>query len=563
MVNDHFQDYDWTQRARPVEHAELTVIGQVGTPGAMGAVFKVDGRPPCLYKKYATPALHAARLDRLVAWRNQLSPQERDFLDAYCAWPLVTVTDAGRTVGFLMRSAPTEFWVDMLGEEHTLELQHLIHAAASEKLGIPLPSPGQRLALVRDLAEILAFFDNHNIIYGDVSEKNVLWTVHKFPRIFLIDCDNARPIDIAGSDAGVAMARNPSWRDPDLPENGLPDTNSDRYALAVFCYRVFYGYYPAPHGVTAALEDDRKRVLLPHSAPRLPQLERHLTSGLGAPAYRPTAADWISAIAATDPSAPEGATDPSAPEGTVGSHSHEFTITRPIARIRQQRPRRLVLPVAVGAFIAVLAAVLILFAQVSTTPKSLAYYLSSWQAGPVKISVPHYEIIEENYNKAPGDRGVVLTRVSIRNLATYALDLSQAHSNLVLVVDVKFSAGSHVPIAPQAVPGVPSNLHLYDVGFGAGIWQVLDDKKIYHTANWAGTSLPSQKTYTSPSPADNSAIYVTPPPVGPRIFSLINVGPAKLNILGIAWLSKNGKILGFCPVSSWQGANSAKSFLGS
>ena len=300
-----FQGQDWTHQVRSVEQAELTLIGQVGNPGAMGTVFKVDGRPPCLFKKYVTPAWHAARLDRLVAWRNELTAHERNFLDSYCAWPLVTVTDAGQTIGFLMRSAPPPFWVDMLGQEHTLELQHLIHAATSEKLGIPMPSPQQRLALVKGLAEILAFLHDHNIIYGDVSEKNVLWTIQNFPRIFLIDCDNARPADLARSDAGVAMARNPSWRDPDLPEDGLPDTNSDRYALAVFCYRVFYGYYPSPRGVTASLEDDRTRVLLPHSAPNLPQLERHLTSGLGAPAYRPTAANWISAITAIDLSALE------------------------------------------------------------------------------------------------------------------------------------------------------------------------------------------------------------------------------------------------------------------
>jgi hypothetical protein len=548
-----FQDHDWTHRIRSVEQAELTVIGQVGNPGAMGTVFKVDGRPPCLFKKYVTPAMHTARLDRLVAWRNELSPQERDFLDAYCAWPLVTVTNEGRTVGFLMRSAPAAFWVDMLGEEHTLELQHLIHAAASEKLGIPLPSPEQRLALVGQLAEILAFFDDRNIVYGDVSEKNVLWTIQRFPRIFLIDCDNARPIDLARSDAGVAMARNPSWRDPDLPEDGLPDTNSDRYALAVFCYRVFYGYYPVPRGVTASLEDDRTRVLLPHSAPHLPRLERNLVSGLGAPAFRPSAADWISVIAATDLSASGG---------TVESHSDELTTTRPLARVRRPRRRRgLLLPAAGSVFIAVLAAVLILLTHVFTTPESLAGYLTSWQAGPVKISVPHYEVIEEAADNAPGNRGVVLARISIRNLTTHTLDLSEAYSSLVLVVDGTFADGSEIPISPMSISGVPANLHLYYVGFAAGSWQVLDKEKKYHYANWAGVSLSADETYTSSSVAVNSAIYVTPPPGGPKVSSPVNIGPAKLHVLGIAWVNASGKILGLCPVSSWKGGNSAQNFL--
>lgn len=551
-----FPGYDWTHQVRPVEEAELTVTGQVGSPGAMGTVYLVDGQPSCLYKKYVTPALHAARLDRLVAWRNGLAPQERGFLDAYCAWPLVTVTDAGLISGFLMRSAPADFWFDMLGETHTLELQHLIHAAASERLGIPLPSPVQRLALVRKLAEILAFFDHHDIVYGDVSEKNVLWTAQGLPRIFLIDCDNARPVGLTGANPGVAMARSLNWRDPDLPEHGVPDTNSDRYALAVFCYRVFYGYYPAPRGVTASLEDDRSRVLLPHSAPQLPRLERCLTSGLGAPARRPSAAEWVSVIAATDLSSRGRPPDGPADEPVTAT-----TLPQPF--LRRTRSRRFVVPMAISVVLVILATAFTVVPRLLATPELLTDYLASWQLGPVQISVLHYEVIEEQDHRAPRNRGVVFARISIRNSTARTLDLTEAPASLVLVVAGGFGNGSHVPVDSRPVAAIPARMHLYSVGFGTGKWQVLDGTKRYRTAGWAGVPIPPGGTFTSSSPGGNSAIYVTTPPSGPVVSAAVNIAPAKLNILGIAWIGQNGKVLGFCPVSSWKGGNSATSFLSS
>lgn len=301
------QDQDWTRRTAPVEEAELRVTGQVGSPGATGTVYEVAGQPACMFKKYIEPSRHAARLGSLVAWRNSLSWWERNLLDEHCAWPLVTVTSGGETTGFLMRAAPDDFWADMAGEPHTLELQHLIHARSAREFGIDLPGPGERLNLVRDLAEILAFFDAHQVVYGDVNERNVFWTTRGFPRVFLIDCDNSRPADLPGAAAGVAMPRNPSWRDPDLPDGGYPDSASDRYALAVFCYRAFYDCYRDPGQPMPSLAGERSLILIPERAPRFPVLERCLARGVGARRSRPSAADWLSAIAATDVPGPDTA----------------------------------------------------------------------------------------------------------------------------------------------------------------------------------------------------------------------------------------------------------------
>ncbi len=377
---------DWTCRTEPVELSELDVLGPVGNPGAMGTVYRIAGQPPYLYKKYIDSSAHAARLDLLITWRNSLSAEAREFLDSRCAWPVVAVTENGQTAGFLMRSAPDDFWADMAGENHTLELQHLIHTAGAKAFGIELPGPEQRLALIASLADVLAFLEAHEIVYGDVNERNVLWTLKTSPRVYLIDCDNARPGYLPGETAGVAMPRNASWRDPDLPEGGYPDSNSDRYTLAVFCYRVFYLSYLRPGFAKASLDDDRDRVLLPEEAPHFPALERNLSYGLGRPQTRPSAAQWAAAIRAVDLSAPQPV--PSAGQaGPPGGPNEEQRDLRP------WRPGRVLGTAAITATIIVLAVVLTLAflgLLLSSGLRGPAVVPHLKEAGPVKISVLHH-----------------------------------------------------------------------------------------------------------------------------------------------------------------------------
>jgi hypothetical protein len=563
---------DWTRRTSPVEGGELRVLGAIGNPGAMGTVYQVAGQPPCLYKKYVNPSMHAARLDRLIAWRNSLSGGAREFLDSRCAWPLVAVTESGRTAGFLMRSAQDEFWADMAGELHTLELQHLIHTAAAKEFGIELPHPEQRLALVESLADTLAFLEAHDFVYGDVNERNVLWTLEDRPQVFLIDCDNARPADLPAASAGVAMPRNASWRDPDLPEGGYPDISSDRYTLAVFCYRVFYEYYLPTGTAKASLDDDRNKVLLPEEAPHLPGLERALTYGLGRPRTRPSGAEWIAAIKDVDLSTPQP--DPTVPFAIPPSWQDE---QRPaaysrrrgqVSRGRAPAATAIMLAATVIA-VAAVAFITILVMNVFAAPESLSQYLASWRAGPVQISVQGYFSHEEQaYKEVSGkwkpinaNWSNVALRVSVQNLTDQSLDLPSAHTHLVLVVDAPFPRGTPVRMPPKPLAGIPSQLHLYSVGFPTGTSDVEDENHKIHISGWTGRTLGVGDVFSSLNIRDNSAIYTVPSTVHRVISNYVTTSPARLHILGVAWLGSDGNILGFSPASEWPGKNSLASFL--
>jgi hypothetical protein len=266
--------------------------GDLVGEGVAGCVFAVPGDDGLVWKKYRErpDPRHAARLRRLIAWRAALPPGDREFLDRHCAWPLeATLGDDGAASGFLMRRAPDAFWArgPRDGRPYTLELQHLLDDDAPRRLGIPVVPLTQRLGLIADLALILSLLEREEMVYGDVSPFNVLWTVTPEPAVFLIDCDNARPVSQAVSDGGLALPRDTEWRDPWPGARFLPDVHSDRHALAVFSYSVLYGLMPP----------DEPRV--PENAPRLPGLEQLVSDGVwGSRWARPCGADWHGAIVA-------------------------------------------------------------------------------------------------------------------------------------------------------------------------------------------------------------------------------------------------------------------------
>src|SRR5258708_5603720 len=87
--------------------------------------------------------------------------------------------------------------------------------------GGPLPAPvsPERLGLVYALAGVLEAFETAGspVSHGDLSTKNVLWSLQRGPEVFVIDCDNCerfgsdlRPI----SSGARRRAMTPNWDDP-------------------------------------------------------------------------------------------------------------------------------------------------------------------------------------------------------------------------------------------------------------------------------------------------------------------------------------------------------------
>lgn len=286
--------------------------------GGQGEVLAVHGDGELLYKSYRAPdRVNGRALAALVAVRRGLPPQERAQLDAQTAWPLCRVVDGqrgGRTTGFLMHRAPASMtWRTPQGAAKLTELQFLLRAPRPAWGDIAQPAPGQRRELALALVELIERLHGWQLVLGDVSQANVLWTVRPGTAVFLLDCDGFRT---SGSDPVLAQADTPDWQDP----RARPDTatvDSDRYKAALAVARILAREaYAAPdkpfEPVGGELDERQERAV-----------RRRLADAGGPYGSRPTLAEWRRALSPRDviklspvtPPPPRPAPDPSVLEG--------------------------------------------------------------------------------------------------------------------------------------------------------------------------------------------------------------------------------------------------------
>lgn len=100
----------------------------------------------------------------------------------------------------------------------------------------------KRLAVIENLAEILASLHARGLVYGDLSGNNVLVSAHADrARVFLIDLDNLRTADAPSSGFFT-----PPYGAPEQASSGSSQ-HTDRFSLAVLAFSVlvagnpFYG----------------------------------------------------------------------------------------------------------------------------------------------------------------------------------------------------------------------------------------------------------------------------------------------------------------------------------
>lgn len=134
-----------------------------------------DGAWPAVYKEYdpdILPSVDAAALASMVGLLTELGAAEGEWLCERIAWPVTVVEDHGRTVGFLTRATPDRFletFADLLNDDRYGERD--------------------RLSLLNDLASVLHRLHRIGIVVGDLSPRNLLFTMHPRPECFFVDCD--------------------------------------------------------------------------------------------------------------------------------------------------------------------------------------------------------------------------------------------------------------------------------------------------------------------------------------------------------------------------------------
>jgi hypothetical protein len=213
-------------------------------------------------------------------------------LDSFAAWPLALVSGAdGQIVGFLMPLAPVDFFstitVDGVGlGRQANEAQQLIPAAAGRTaLGYTVPKDDDvltRLSLAAGIARAFAFLHRRQVVYGDLSGKNLLFSTSPHPRVLLIDCDSVR---LSGEATLAAQMNTPFWAAPEASISSRTQTpESDVFKLSLMILRTVV---PGDHKSSQTRDAGRVRGVLDPTGFEL--MRRGLSRDASA---RPTAAEW-------------------------------------------------------------------------------------------------------------------------------------------------------------------------------------------------------------------------------------------------------------------------------
>jgi hypothetical protein len=299
------------------------MVGPLLAEGGEGKVYELVGRPDQVYKAYRVPP-PARPLTDLVEWcaaLGQDAPALAGRVRASTSWPLAVVggpganQPEGRAVGLLLPKAPRRYRLRHKdGQSHLATLSYLTadpaQRAASYGLTLPPAMSADRFGLVYALARLLEAFEwaSPAIGHGDLSAKNVLWSLTRGPEVFVLDCDNGEPFPsppVAGAPTGARRrAMTPNWDDPAVMAGSNPGPASDRYSLALIFLRVVgAAHFPIQKRQKEG-EDIVLDVDVPGSARRLATLGPEApiwslcSSGLSAtdPAARPPASAWVDAL---------------------------------------------------------------------------------------------------------------------------------------------------------------------------------------------------------------------------------------------------------------------------
>ena len=276
--------------ARVVDRAQLGTLTKVGQ-GGQGVVYQApNGRTKfsasIVYKEYRARTLAEidfVALDAMSALvEDSLPSEDAERLISMAAWPCAIVETSGAPTGFVMPAIPDQFFLPISTvkgiERAPAEFQHLLNEPSFVAArGITL-GEGQRYELLLELASALAFFHQTGICIGDISPKNILFSITPQPAVYFVDCDTMR---INGVSA-LPQVETPGWEAPDGEE--LATVYSDSYKLALLALRLLVG------------DQDAKRPRqLPSSLPKY--LYQLISDTLDHPPLsRPLPEAWISIL---------------------------------------------------------------------------------------------------------------------------------------------------------------------------------------------------------------------------------------------------------------------------
>jgi len=259
-----------------------------------------------VYKEYKPAVLGSLSVDALRALPDFL--ESLPYIDgarliSLASWPCALVEDGGRVSGFIMPAIPDEFFVDFwtsnkpVPSRVSAEFQHLLNdpQVVAARFGGVVVSERQKYELLRETASALLFLHQRGVCVGDISPKNLLFSLRPSSAVYFVDCDAMRV-------KGVSLTHQvetPGWGVPAGEEKAT--VFSDRYKLGLLALRLILGS-----------QDAKDPAMLPSSVPA--DLRQIITSTLTLrPDQRPHLTVWDTALASAISTASQHTTPPAPP----------------------------------------------------------------------------------------------------------------------------------------------------------------------------------------------------------------------------------------------------------
>lgn len=288
-----------------VDEADLGARRQLAK-GGMATIhdlpdYRIGEQPdwPLVYKKYkkSVRPVPAFGLEALVKIRDDWHPDQRRTIDRSFNWMVRVVTDGQNgAAGVILPRLHDSYFVDLTtsyGEvrHRPAEMQYL--AAGRDYLRnkrMACPDLNQRAALCASLAKGMALLHRADVVYGDLSLRNVLYRLEPTPHVVYVDADAMRP---TGSSSSFRLQpHTPDWEPPEALHAmkrgdgvgfAVQNLSTDRYKLGLAILRVLAD---VPR-VAEKRDPTLLRGVLPRRLYELLELSLH-----GQPADRPTAKTW-------------------------------------------------------------------------------------------------------------------------------------------------------------------------------------------------------------------------------------------------------------------------------
>jgi serine/threonine protein kinase len=252
-----------------IERDKLGVLTKIAQ-GGQGVVYqapnvKVKFASSMVYKEYKPHTRAEIDFTALAAMpalvEDSLSYAQAERLVSTAAWPCAMVEDKGTATGFVMPAIPQEFFIALTtvkgSSTAAAEFQHLLnHPSVLAARGINIDD-AQRYTLLREAASGLEFLHKHGVSVGDISPKNLLFSLTPHPAIYFIDCDAMR---INGVSA-LRQVETPGWEVPAGEE--LATAYSDTYKLGLLALRLLVGDHDTtnPQHLPATTPDLLRQVI--------------------------------------------------------------------------------------------------------------------------------------------------------------------------------------------------------------------------------------------------------------------------------------------------------------